>query len=53
MVAIAGKGGGKLQMIKMQQQESKKIEIFCTSIKKNGKVYYPKNGRFFHFFIKA
>ncbi len=27
-------------------------EIFCRSIRKNGKIIYPKNGKFFHFFIE-
>ncbi len=26
-------------------------EIFCRYIHKNGKVIYPKNGKFFHFWI--
>ena len=26
-------------------------EIFCRYIRKNGKIIYPKNSRFFHFWI--
>lgn len=26
-------------------------EIFCRFIRKNGKIIYPKNGKFFHFFV--
>ena len=33
-----------------QKDEGKK-EIFCKYITKNGKRIYPKNGKFFHFFI--
>lgn len=29
------------------------IEIFCRYIVKNGKRIYPKNAKFFHFFVKA
>lgn len=29
-------------------------EVFCRSVKlKNGKIIYPKNGKVFHFFVKA
>lgn len=27
-------------------------EIFCKKIVKNGKVVYPKNSKFFHFYVK-
>jgi len=27
-------------------------EVFCRYITKNGKRIYPKNARFFHFFVK-
>lgn len=27
-------------------------EIFCRFIRKNGKIIYPKNGKFFHFWIE-
>jgi len=32
-------------------KEEKKTEIFCKYITKNGKRIYPKNGKFFHFFV--
>jgi len=28
------------------------VEIFCKSIRKNGKTIYPKNAESFHFFIR-
>jgi len=28
-------------------------EVFCRSIVKNGKVIFPKNGKVFHFYVKA
>ena len=28
-----------------------KREVFCRYIHRNGKVIYPKNARFFHFFV--
>ena len=28
------------------------IEIFCRYIVKNGKRIYPKNAKFFHFFVR-
>jgi len=28
-------------------------EVFCRYITRNGKRIYPKNARFFHFFIKV
>lgn len=28
------------------------VEIFCRYIVKNGVTIYPKNARFFHFFVK-
>jgi hypothetical protein len=27
-------------------------EVFCRYITKNGKRIYPKNAKFFHFFVK-
>lgn len=27
-------------------------EIFCRFIRKNGKIIYPKNGEFFHFYVE-
>lgn len=29
------------------------IEIFAPYIRKNGRVYYPKNSKFFHFWVKV
>lgn len=26
-------------------------EVFCRYIRKNGKIIYPKNGGFFHFWV--
>lgn len=28
-------------------------EVFAKYIRKNGKVIYPKNGKVFHFYVKA
>lgn len=28
-----------------------KIEVFCRYITRNGKRIYPKNGKFFHFWV--
>jgi len=28
-------------------------EVFCRFIRKNGKIIYPKNGKVFHFYVKA
>ena len=28
-----------------------KREVFCRYIRRNGKVIYPKNARFFHFWV--
>ena len=28
-------------------------EVFARYIRKNGKIIYPKQARFFHFFVKA
>ena len=35
------------------QREEGMVEVFCTFIRKNGKVIYPKHGKYFHFFVKA
>jgi len=41
---------------KVKTEEKKKegelIEIYCTSIRKNGKTIYPKNRKYFHFWVK-
>ena len=29
------------------------VEIFCRCIHKNGRVYFPKNAEFFHFWVPA
>lgn len=29
------------------------IEIFSRYIRKNGRIYYPKNSKFFHFWVKV
>lgn len=31
---------------------SVKREVFCRYIRKNGRIIYPKNARFFHFWIE-
>lgn len=28
-----------------------KKEVFCRYIRKNGRIIYPKNARFFHFWV--
>jgi len=28
-------------------------EVFCRYIRRNGKIVYPKNKRFFHFWVKV
>jgi hypothetical protein len=28
-------------------------EVFCRYIRRNGKIIYPKNGKVFHFYVKA
>lgn len=28
-----------------------KREVFCRFIRKNGRIIYPKNARFFHFWV--
>lgn len=32
-------------------ENSNKKEIFCRFIRKNGKVIYPKNAKYFHFWV--
>jgi hypothetical protein len=27
-------------------------EVYCRYIKRKGKIIYPKNGKFFHFWVK-
>ncbi len=27
------------------------IEIFCRYIRKNGRIIYPKKGKYFHFYV--
>ena len=27
-------------------------EVFCRYIRKNGKIIYPKKGKFFHFWVE-
>lgn len=34
-------------------QESGMKEVFCRYIRKSGKIIYPKNGKYFHFFVMA
>lgn len=29
------------------------VEIFCRFIRKNGRVIYPKNAKYFHFWVPA
>ncbi len=38
---------------KMQSEERGMREIFCRYIWRYGKRIYPKNAKFFHFFVKA
>ena len=30
---------------------SDKKEVFCRYIRKNGRIIYPKNAKFFHFWV--
>lgn len=39
--------------IEPKKTEDGMIEIFCRYIMRNGKRIYPKNAKFFHFFVKA
>ena len=34
-------------------QESNMKEVFCRYIRKAGKIIYPKNGKYFHFYVTA
>ena len=27
------------------------IEVICRYIRKNGRIIYPKNGKYFHFYV--
>lgn len=29
------------------------VEVFCRYIVRNGKTIYPKNAKYFHFWVKA
>lgn len=40
-------------MSSKMQIESEKKEVFCPYIHRNGVIIYPKNSRYFHFFVKA
>lgn len=40
-------------MSNSNSQESNMKEVFCRYIRKAGKIIYPKNGRFFHFYVMA
>ena len=35
------------------QNEDVRKEVFCTFIRKDGKILRPKKGKYFHFFIEA
>jgi len=37
---------------KPEKAEDGWMEVFCRYITKNGKRIYPKNAKFFHFFVK-
>ncbi len=28
-------------------------EIYCRYVRRNGKIYFPKKAKYFHFFVKA
>lgn len=45
--------GGCCLMSNSNSQESNMKEVFCRYIRKAGKIIYPKNGRFFHFYVMA
>lgn len=34
-------------------QESNMKEVFCRYIRKAGQIIYPKNGKYFHFYVTA
>lgn len=41
-------------MLNDSQTESSNVkEVFCRYIRKAGKIIYPKNGKFFHFYVMA
>ena len=42
------KGGARTME---NNDKTAKREVFCRYIHRNGKVIYPKNARFFHFFV--
>ena len=35
------------------KQTNRYVEIFAPYIRKNGRIYYPKNSKYFHFWIKV
>ncbi len=39
-------------MSKAQSPQEGMEEVFCRSIVRNGKVIYPTNAEFFHFWVK-
>ena len=36
----------------MENNDTSKREVFCRYIYKNGKKIYPKNSKFFHFWVE-
>ena len=38
--------------INNQERNACMTEVFCRYIRKNGKIIYPKNGGFFHFWVE-
>lgn len=45
--------GGCCLMKDSNLQESNMKEVFCRYIRKAGKIIYPKNGKYFYFYVTA
>ncbi len=40
-------------MVMAEDSKPGMVEVFCAYITRNGKRIYPKNGKCFHFWVKA
>jgi hypothetical protein len=40
-------------MVRIPKGQGGLVEVFCRYITRNGKRIYPKNAKFFHFWLKA
>lgn len=38
--------------MELQIKETNMVEVFCRYITRNGKKIYPKDAKFFHFWVK-